>query len=727
MFSIKCLSRHPLAQAITLALLATATNSFAQAQADVDSTLKTENSNLLETLTVTGTREAARLSDTAASIGVLNEQTIDEINASHAADLLNRIPGVHIAQLGSTGQGVAAAIRQPISYGPVYLYLENGVPTRSPAFFNHNALYEVNVAQARGVEVTKGPGSALYGSDAIGGVINVISNTPIEQSSFGATIEGGDFGWQRGQISTNAALDNHAFSADFDAVKSDGWRENTEFDRQSLTLVWQTDVAGFDVNTVYSGSAIDMNTGGSGLNENDYENNPEQAGNLIGYREVTAQRLSSAWKKDFEISSLTITPYLRSNDLEYVATWTLNSGREKFIPWLGRAQLDSQDAHINEDGHDSAGIQLKYKQDITTNNWLGSWLENAFWIAGVDYDYSHGETQQTYITRTDNDAGDYWLDYQKEGYLYDYEVDFKSVSPYLHAEGDIGDNWRISAGLRYDTIRYDYQNNLSTDLASRTHKRPADTDVSMDHLSPKLGLIYNFNENHNAFTAYRHAFRIPSAGQLFRSGSTVDSPNLDPVTADSFEIGVRGQASDTLSYEFTLYQMIMQDDILSVSDETGARRNTNAGETEHQGLEMGIGWNLLDNLLVQASYTYSHHVYEEWLDRSGDYSGNEMPNAPKDFANIVLEYRPEILNGGRVELEWAHQGKQYIDEANNYSYQGHDLLNLRASFNINDNLELYANVLNTTDELYAETTSKWGPQYTPGRPRSLFAGARFNF
>lgn len=680
--------------------------------------------NLLETMTVTGTREAAQLSDTAASVGVLSEDDIKDVHATHAADAFNRIPGVYIAQLGSTGQGVAAAIRQPISYGPVYLYLENGVPTRSPAFFNHNALYEVNVSQANGAEVIKGPGSALYGSDAIGGVVNVISDAEIEKSAFGVNLEGGDFGWKRAQIEAASAGERNSFSARIDAVDSEGWRDNTDFDRQSMTLLWQTDLAGFDINTVYTGSAIDMNTGGSGLSEEDYKNDPEQAGNLIGYRDVSAHRLSSAWNKDFDNSSLTITPYLRSNDLEYVATWTLNTGREVFIPWLGVSQLDSQDAHINESGHDSAGVQLKYRQDIETS---GDLFSEAFWIAGIDYDYSRGYTEQTYIERTDSDAGDYWLDYQRAGSLYDYDVDFQSVSPYIHGETNIGDNWRITAGLRYDTIDYEYSNNLSTDLTSRTHKRPADTDVDMDHLSPKLGLTYDINDYHNVFAAYRHAFRIPSSGQLFRSGSTVDSTNLDPVTADSFEIGIRGQATEKFSYEVTVYQMDKDDDILSVTDMTGARRNTNAGETEHKGLEMGIGWNLLDDLLLQASYTYSEHTYKEWVDRSGDYSGNDMPNAPKDFANLTLNYSPELLNGGRIELEWSHRGEEYINAANTYTYEGHDLINLRASYNATDKVQIYANLLNASDELYAETTSEWGPKYTPGRPRSLFAGVRLDF
>lgn len=691
--------------------------------------------SVLERMTVTGTRDERALRDTAASVGIVTEQTIESINPTHSADLLNRIPGVYIAQLGSTGQGVMAAIRQPISSGPVYLYLENGVPTRSPAFFNHNALYETNIAQANGVEVIKGPGSALYGSDAIGGVVNVISDSPIEQSRLGVTLEGGEHGWQRGQINsalatTSEAGTEHGFAFKLDAVKSDGWREHTDFDRQSMNLVWQTEAGGWDVNTVYSNSFIDMNTGGSGLSEDDYLSNPEQAGNLVGYRDVSAHRLSSAWTKDFGNSELSITPYARSNDLEYVATWTLNTGREVFIPWRGVSQLDSQDAHISKSGHDSLGAQIKFRQDLA----IDGTFNDAFWITGVDIDYSQGYTEQTYIERTDNDAGDYWLEYQAAGSIYDFGVDFTSISPYIHGETGIGEQLRLSAGLRYDNIEYDYDNKLSTDVDSPIHKRPADTSVDMDHWSPKLGATYDLGDNHNLYAAYRHAFRIPSSGQLFRSGATEDSTNLEPVKADSLELGLRGQLLETVGYEMTIYQMDKEDDIVSVSDETGARRNVNAGSTQHKGVELGMAWQIIEPLTLSANYTYGEHTYKEWTDRSGDHSGNTMPRAPEDYAGLQLSFSPDWLGGGRFEAEWQHRGEEYFREDNEIpgghhsaTYEGHQLWNLRASYKPIQQLELYANLLNATDERYAESVSKWGPTFTPGRPRTLMAGARFNF
>lgn len=684
----------------------------------------------LETVLVTATREARQLQDVAASVGVLGQDELEAVNPGHSAELLNRIPGVNIVQLGSSGEGTAAAIRQPVSYGPVYLYLENGVPTRSAGFFNHNALYEVNTALGNGVEIIKGPGSALYGSDAIGAVINSLVGQPPAEDRLSVSVEGGEHDWWRGQLraATRGEVDSFTLSAS--ASNSGGWRDHTDSERQEVVASWYRQLGNhWSVNSVASGSVINMATGGSGLQYDDYMARPEQAGNTIGFRDVKAFRASSAFEKQLDHGSLSFTPYLRSNQLEYLATWTLNTGRvQPPPPWCPScpAALDSQDAHINRSGHDSVGLLAKLRQDFA---------DSSFVIVGVDIDLTRGKTEQDYIERTDSDPGNYWQSYRRAGKLYDYRVDFSAVSPYVHLEHQLSARLRATAGLRYDQIRYDYDDQLSAPDTA-LHRRPADQAVEFEHLSPKLGLIYDINDRLNAYFAYRHAFRIPAAGQLFRSGSTQDSTELDPVKADSLELGLRGEWGQGGSFEVSVYDMRKRDDILSVQDTgTGVRRNTNAGETRHRGIELGLGQRLGDSLDVNIAYSRNQHEFREWVDRSGDYSGNDMPDAPRSFANIRLNYHPIALKGGYIELEWSHQGPHWLDEANDDDgnssdrdrYKGHALMNLRAEYPLTERLTVYGRVLNLDDRRYAETTSKWGPSYTPGRPRTAILGARIDW
>lgn len=112
-------------------------------------------------VTVTGTREAAPLAETAQAIGVIKKDSIKLTAPSHPQQLLGQIPGVAVNV--TNGEGHTTGIRQKIGTDPVYLYLEDGIPIRATGFFNHNALYEVNIPAAGGIEVVKGIGSALYG------------------------------------------------------------------------------------------------------------------------------------------------------------------------------------------------------------------------------------------------------------------------------------------------------------------------------------------------------------------------------------------------------------------------------------------------------------------------------------------------------------------------------------------------------------------------------------
>ena len=663
----------------------------------------------LDVVSVTANREATSLAETPASVGVVDSDDVDQINPGHSAELLNHIPGVNVVQLGSSGQGVAVQIRQPISYGPVYLYLENGVPTRSAGFFNHNALYEVNTASADGAEVFKGPGSALYGSEAVGGIVNILSGQKPEQDMLRLGIEAGEYDWLRTHIKSKKVTEKGGFTADLDITSNEGWREHTDFEKQAFTTSWHTEAGdGVRIGTVLTGTVLDMNTGGSGLLKEDFDNDPDQPGNLIGYRDVRAFRLSSSIEKDVgENGLLSVNPFVRSNDLEYIATWTLNSGRGG----------DSSDAHINQSGHDSVGALIKYRLNSS---------DKTTFVSGLDLEYTQGYQQQTHIVRTDDDDGFYWLSYSDAGLLYDYDADFTAASPYVQVEHQYNDRLKVQAGLRYDSFEYDYDNNLSVVTADASHLRPADTKVALDHFSPKLSIVYALSEQVMTYGALRHGFRIPTSGQLFRSGKTQDSTNLDPVKVNSAEVGVRGDANDKWSYEVALYYMEKKDDIVSVTDAaTAARHNENAGETRHSGIELGSGYQIAQDLKVNLAYSYAKHKYEDW----GDLSGNEIPLAPQDNANIQLAYESSLLNGGQLVAEWVHQGEYFLNDKNDQTYSGHRLYNLRANYFIGMQVEVYAKVQNITDVQWAETANaRFGSaKFTPGKPRTALIGAKYTF
>ncbi|MDT8453345.1 MAG: TonB-dependent receptor [Gammaproteobacteria bacterium] len=679
------------------------------------------NQENLGEITVTGTREEALKAETPATVGTVSSEEIAEVRPAHPSEIMSRIAGVHIAV--TAGEGHTTAIRQPLSTAPLYLYLEDGIPTRSTGFFNHNALYEVNMPQASGIEVNKGPGTALYGSDAIGGVINVLTTPSPLEAEADINLEAGEFGWKRLLLTGGNSNDTDGFRADLNLTHTDGWRDSTEYDRIGSMLRWDRFLdSGATLKTVLTTSNINQQTAGSSrLLADDFYNDPSKNYTPISYREVDAVRLSSAYEKETADTLLSITPFYRHNRMEYMPNWSFG-----------------YDPAIKETESDSLGLLLKYRKDLDGSN-------RSRIIAGIDFDYTPGQRLENNIDASK--TGDIYTSYVPGEVIYDYDVTYEGASPYLHFETSLTERLRLNAGLRYDYMGYDYTDNIAgaptqytvnfdgTDKL-RTYNRPSDTTVSFSQLSPKLGATYVFSEDLNGFASYRRAFRAPSESQLFRPGSSAISLDLEAVKADSYEIGVRGRASDDADYEVSLYHMLKKDDLVTFVDplDGSIRYTVNAGETQHQGIELGLNTKLAAELELAVSYSYAKHTYENWVHSGNDFSGNEMAIAPREIMNTRLKWLPASLNGGNVELEWDRLGDYWMDDNNSYKYGGYNLFNLRSSYNLNDKLELYGRVMNITDKLYA-TNASYSPagfsaekfEYAPGSPRAVYVGVNYSF
>src|SRR5579859_2064562 len=187
-----------------------------------------------ETILVTATRSGAKLQDLAGNGSVLDTDQIQFEAPGRPAEILNQLPGVNI-QPGS-GEEHITAIRSPVLNGGAgqgsVLYLEDGVPLRSAGFGNVNGLYEANIEQAGSVEVVRGPGSALYGSNAVHGLVDIIPKAPTDDLTGQIDLTAGEFGlWQQmGSISESglrlSAENNH----------NSGWRDDTRLDEQKMVI-----------------------------------------------------------------------------------------------------------------------------------------------------------------------------------------------------------------------------------------------------------------------------------------------------------------------------------------------------------------------------------------------------------------------------------------------------------------------------------------------------------
>src|SRR4030095_11688954 len=127
-------------------------------------------------IVVTASREARDSLTSPASVTRLGDTDLAALGARHQADALNRIAGVYV-QRGSGAESLGA-IRSPVLTGAgacgAFLVAEDNLPIRPVGFCNLNELFELNYEQAGGIDVLRGPGSALYGASAVHGIVNVL-------------------------------------------------------------------------------------------------------------------------------------------------------------------------------------------------------------------------------------------------------------------------------------------------------------------------------------------------------------------------------------------------------------------------------------------------------------------------------------------------------------------------------------------------------------------------
>ncbi|MEZ5922395.1 MAG: TonB-dependent receptor plug domain-containing protein, partial [Parvularculaceae bacterium] len=208
-----------------------------------------------EEIVVTGERRARALEETPASISVLTAEEILNVNADHPSELLARSAGVFIAR--GNGQEHLTAIRSPVLTGGAgagsFLFLEDGVPLRPAPFANVNELFEADTEIAERVEIVKGPSGAVYGANAIHGVVNVINRTPSDVRSFLGEVSIDTIGRvkTRGFISGPAGC--HRLYAGVSVIHDPGYRDDSRADEQKLVLRDEFDAGAASILTTVAG------------------------------------------------------------------------------------------------------------------------------------------------------------------------------------------------------------------------------------------------------------------------------------------------------------------------------------------------------------------------------------------------------------------------------------------------------------------------------------------
>lgn len=655
---------------------------------------------------ISTTRRSEGLADVNAAVSVIGQQQLNLISHMHYQQALNRLPGVNINR--NNGQESLASIRSPVLTGAgacgAFLVAENGIPLRASGFCNVNEMFDAHTENAERIEVVRGPGSAFWGSNAVHGLINVVLPEPGDVGSL--RLEAGPRGTYRARGAIGYDYGDFKQTLLVNGVSEEGYRDESGVDQQKASWLYSyTTNGGTELDGGITVSNLNQETAGYVVGTNAYEDDTlrKTNPNPEAYRDSRSTRVWTSISQEFNDWELVLTPYWREVNMSFL---------QHFLPGQPREDFE----------HHSLGVQGAAYRTLANG---------ADLALGIDLEDTDGSLLQFQANPT---QGSFFLrNHIPQGKHYDYQVDARQSAVFANYEQQLSANWDISLGLRLEHIKYKYDNLM---IDGRTdefgvpcrfgcrYNRPSDRSDSFTNLSPKLGVSYALNENHSLQFRAQRGFRAPQATELYRLQNAQTVADLDSVELDSYEIAFNG-AGAGWDYSASVYHMTKENEIITDS----SRANLNGSHTEHEGLELEVGYEITDTLSVRGVANLAKHTYKNSIISGGiDIKDNDVDTAPNVFGSARLTWRP--TSALMTELEWVNMGDYYTNPENTASYEGHDLLNLRGQYVVNDDVSLSLNILNLTNEKYAERadwTTFTGDRYFPGQEIRAFFAVNWNF
>lgn len=666
----------------------------------------------LDEVVVSVDREQEKRAESPIAISNISQRTIQQIKPTTIDQVLNQTPGVNMVDLGNEQHTMS--IRRPIDYGASYLYMEDGIPIRTSGVFNHNALLEINMANTSNIEVVRGPAANIYGSESIGGAINFISKKPSLHPTAGLSFQSNDIGYKRSDFYASNTINKKLgirFSGYY-ANQQDGIISHSDFDKLALSLSAHYFISS-NTELIWSTSYVDYYADMSGsLDSTKFYDKSYESSQSFTNRQVDAFRtklaLNHYWNEN---SKSTITAYFRDNSVKQNPSYRV---KDDYKPWIPAGNPNLAHGEINDNSFKSFGIIAQQK---ITFKWLNSSL-----IVGGSLDNSPNTYKANYIEINKNDNGIYDRFTLTDSLLADYDADLINTAAYTQFKIQPISGLNITGGIRYDHFNYKFDNHLGSNAFTSV----LDGEDSFQRLTPKLGATYNFNANKGIYANYGQGFVPPQVTELYRGN---DVPTLKPVYYENIELGGWvAFANNKGKLDVSLYSMHGKNEIISVLLDDGSRVRQNAGETSHQGIEYGITILPHQDFNIRFSGSNALHKFVDFDESGKDYSGNKMPQAPQWIANAQFTYTPHTIKGLRLSLEWQHVHSYFMDQANTTSYDGYNILNIRAGYEWKS-FEVWANVINASNKLYATVAraTRWGQSYSLGKPRHIVFGIGYNF
>jgi iron complex outermembrane receptor protein len=629
----------------------------------------------------------AEIRRTPGGVALIPDTAFKDTPVQTIKDILEYVPGV-ITQ-SRMGDDVRLSIRGSglsRAYGArgVSLFVD-GVPMNTADGLLD--FFEVDPSAYRHVEVYKGANALRYGSNALGGAINLVAPTGRDASPFDARVDVGSFGYVKGQASTAGVSGPIDYFATVSAQRIDGYRDHSDGD--------------------------------------------QLRGNLnIGYR------LSNQVETRFYVTAASTDQRIPG---EVSKAQALGAPRSANPVWIAQDQQRNVDSirianrttmRLGATTIDLSGFYNNRHVKHPIYQWLDFTVDDyGGYLRAVDDRIVGGIRNRLIVGAMIHDGTIDTeqfvnLDGAVKGALASSYVDrSRNVSAYAENALYLRPDLAIVGGVQYLHARRDRRDRFLVD-GDQSGAR------SYDLWSPRAGMLWDVAPDMQLFANLSRSAEIPTYDA--NSFATPASSNLRAQRATTYEIGTRGRRGG-IGWDVSLYRAEIRDELQCLTTGPFSPCSViNAGRTVHQGAEAGLDVAVPlspagDGLLLTTAYTYNDFFFD------GDalYGDNRLPGVPEHYVRAELLYKHHAGLFAGPNLEWSPR-RYFADNANSLMVDRFALLNLKVGYDAG-RWSAYAEGRNLTAKRYISTVAVAGTAdatselFNPGIGRAVFGGVRYKW
>ena len=572
----------------------------------------------LPEIKVTVTRTEEPLQKVPYAVGVLDRKDIQRGQPTVGLDeALNNLPGVVVANRYNFSLDQRISIRgfgSRSNFGVRGLkILLDGVPQTLPD--GQSQLTNVDFGDIERAEVLRGASSSLYGN-ASGGVIALTSERaaagPFAQR---VRVNGGSGkrehdAFYKAQTWTSARSGSISGTLSLSQFKADGFRQHSAAEFRQLNSGIDYAVSGSTLATLRLSLADDPRAQNPGaLTRAELNLNPDSA---------AANNIRRGADKDAQQYQLALgMRHFGASGNEFEAT----------IFGLLRDLANPLAAPPFTGAPPTAGTYVAIDRAVGgaragINQRLGHGDKSPRLTAGADLQRMRDD-RENFVSNAGQRTAVVLLDQREK---------VTELGPFAQVHWSPNEQLLVSAGARYDWVRFDVADRFLADGDDSGAK-------TMAAASGNIGLSWSLNDRFVPYLNVSTSFETPTTTELVNKpdGSGGINPELDPQRAINYEIGMRGRPDSRVTYSVAVFLGRVKDAIVQQAEVGGRAFFRNAGRTHNDGAEVGLSVSPVPGLSLNGAYTYAHYRFADYTLADGTVlDGNRLPGVPEHFWRIGL-------------------------------------------------------------------------------------------